>query len=305
MSVTSGGNAGNRWIRKTIGGTEDTIIVGFALRVTNNDSGSVCLCSLQENGTRHSELWMSTGTTTYNLIATRAGTTLGTATAAITDGTWMYVEFKTTIHDTTGTFIVKVNGVEVLNLSSQDTRNGGTGYVDQVALGNPNGNNSNHTIDFDDWYVLDDTGSAPNNDFLGDVRVAALLPNGAGNSTQMTASAGSNYQTVDENTPNGDTDYVSETTVGEKDTYTMTNLPTNADAVYGVKEAVYARKDDAGAVTLRQVIRTGGTDYEGGDIALLDSYKFFQAIREQNPNTTAAWTQSDIDGIEAGQKLQA
>lgn len=304
VQATSGGSAGNGWTRKNIGGTETTIVTGFAFRPIQNDTGVIQLVGLYEGTTLHADLRMSIGTGSYDLVATRAGTTLGTASAALVDGAWHYIEIKVFLHDTTGTFEVRVNGVVALNLTAQDTRNAGTPFCDRVLLGNAAGSSASHDVYFDDWYVLDTSGSL-NTDFLGDSRVAALYPTGAGNSTQWTPNAGSNWDRVDDTAADSDTTYNSEATVGEKDTYALADTPTTATTVAGVKEIVFARKDDAGAITLRQVIRAGGTDYEGGDFALGDTYTYKAELRETNPNTAVAWTDADVDGIEAGYKLQA
>ena len=307
FQATSGGSGGNGWVGKSIGGTATTIIVGFALNLQTNDSGTIELLSLDEGvgGTPHVSLRATTGTSTFTLSAGRGNyTELGSAVAAILDSIWAYVEIKAVIHDTAGSIVVKVNGVTVINVSGVDTRNGGTPKVDAILFGNGRGNNSNYDFYIDDIYVLDDSGSL-NNDFLGDVRVACIRPDGAGNSTQWTPSAGSNWQNVDDEEPNDDTDYNSEGTAGDKDLYTLTALPTSAGSVAGIREITRHRKDDAGAATIRQLIRTGSTDYEGSDVVVGDNYTYAQAIRETNPNTSAAWTESEINGLEAGVKRQA
>lgn len=306
--ATSGGSSGNGYVRKTISGTETTIIVGFGLLVVNNDTGTIELCSLDENaaGVDHISLRLTTGTSTYGLSVGRGNyTELGSAAAVIPDGTYVYVEMKAVIHDTTGSVEVRVNGVTVINVTGVDTRNGGVPAVTQVLIGNGRGNANNYDIRQDDVYVCDGTGSL-NNGFLGDSRVAALYPTGAGTTTQWTPSAGSNWQNVDEAPPDEDTTYNSETTAGEIDLYAMANLPSTAGSVAGIKEVAYHRKDDAGARTLRHVLRTGATNYEGADIAVADGYTYAGTVlRELNPNTGVAWTGTDIDGLEAGVKLQA
>jgi hypothetical protein len=306
--ATSGGSAGYGWIRRSIGGTEDTVITGFAFRPVTNSNGTSQFMALYEGTTLHVDLRISTGAGSYDLSATMNGTPLGsTVTAAFTDNVWHYVEVKCLIHDTAGTLEVRINGVAVLNLTSQDTKNGGTGFIDRIQLGvtaNP-ANGNDYDFDYDDWYICDDTGSL-NNNFLGDIRVAALFPSGAGTTTQWTPSAGSNFQNLEEVGPDGDTTYNSETTASDIDLFAMDNLPTNATTVAGIKEIAYHRKDDAGVRTLRHVVRTGATNYEGSDISVSDSYTYTGvALRETNPNTTVAWTQSDVDGLEAGYKLQA
>jgi hypothetical protein len=66
-----------------------------------------------------------------------------------------------------------------------------------------------------------------------------------------------------------------------------------------------ARKEDSGARTLRPVIRTGGSNFEGDDATLNQSYLATRHVWEQNPDTVADWTGTEVNAIEAGQKVQA
>jgi hypothetical protein len=294
-----------KWAERTIGGTAVTIVTGAAFRFLNTAGTTPALFTFHEGATIHVDLRLVTGTQV--LRVTRNGTQIGSdGTTVLSLDTWYYIEFKATIHDTTGSFSVHVNGVnESMGTQTNiDTRNAGTPLVDRVRLGGAV--STGLSWDADDWYVLNSSGSAPNNDFLGDIRVAAVLPSGAGNSTQWTPSAGSNFQNVDETPPDDDTTYNSEATASDKDTFAMGNIPSTPTTIYGVMQGARHRKDDAGSRTLRQVVRSGGTDYEGSDISVSDTYQFtFEPVRETDPNTAAAWTESGFNAVEAGYKLQA
>jgi hypothetical protein len=135
--------------------------------------------------------------------------------------------------------------------------------------------------------------------------VELLLPSGAGAETQWTPSAGSNYQNVDENPENGDTDYNKSNTVGQVDTYAMANLVSVAGLIYGVQYLEYARKDNAGTRTIAPVARIGGADYLGSNVNLSDSYAYTREIKELSPATAAAWTISEINAMEFGVKVTA
>ncbi|HET6380182.1 MAG TPA: hypothetical protein VFH63_03995 [candidate division Zixibacteria bacterium] len=227
-----------------------------------------------------------------------------TGTTLIGDAEWHYVEIKAIIHDTTGSIEVRLDGSTEITFNG-DTRNGGSGVINRlVVMREAAGFSSGDEIRQHDIYVCDSSGSVANN-FLGPVRVGALFPSGSGNSTQWTPSAGSNYQTIDEAAPNGDTDYNESTTPGNIDTVAMGNLPVSAAAIYGIQHLTYARKTDAGARTLRQVIRSGGTNFEGPDLTVLDTYKYFLKTYTLDPATNAAWTESGINALEAGYKDQA
>jgi len=270
-----------------------TWIVGFAYRPVV--SGDYDVVGFYDAGTVQLTLYYNTDRT---LSVKRGSTVLGTSVVALTLNAYQYVEFKATIHNSTGAYEVRLNSVNILSGSGADTQNTGNATANQLMANSPF---NNYT--FDDMYLCDGTGSS-NNDFLGDVKVTTLYPSGAGNSTQWTPSAGSNYQCVDESQANGDTDYVSSATATQRDTYAYGDL-TGSPTVHAVCLAMHARKDDAGARQIKPVVRHSSTDYDGTAISLATSYANHRQYYDVNPGTSVAWTASDVNGAEFGVKLEA
>ncbi len=300
-------NSTGRGITRVLPGSYSTIVVGFAVRSTGWDN-NVQLLQLSESGTNHIQLRT---TAAGRLQVCRSTTQIGsTGTATLTTNLFYYVELKVTIHDSTGSFEVRVNGTTDITGSSLDTRNGGTsGVIDTLVLGDNTGSAPNFSVnlDWDDLYVLDTSGSSPTNDFLGDVRIEALLPDNNGNSSQLVGSDGNstnNYQLVDESAPNGDTDYVESSTVGDKDTYSYGNLTSTTGTVYGVQILPYAKKTDAGVRSIKSVARLSGTETDSSDKTLSTSYGYLPDIRETKPGG-GAWSISDVNSAEFGVKVSA
>lgn len=226
------------------------------------------------------------------------GTVLGTGTTSITTTTFWYLEFKATIGSSSA-YEVRLNGVTEIS-GTGDTQNTANAYVTAVRFA-PSG----HNITFDDCYIAD-TAGANNNDFLGAIRIEAILPSGAGNTTGFTPSAGSNYECVDEADANDDTDYVSAASVGTKDTYAMGDLATlTAGTVRAVAFVPQARVDTSGARDVGGVARTGGADHDTSAQATVNSTSYKQPVlfMEQNPDTGAAWTIAEINAAEFGLKI--
>lgn len=244
------------------------------------------------------------------LYVTRNGTTLGTSSQSLVPAREYIVEWGITIDDSTGTASVRVDGVVVLNLTSQDTRNTAT-TVDRFYLQGLGGGDGQSAI-FDDLYILDDVDSgvtgAPNDDYLGDVRVVARFPSGNGASSDLLGSdadSTDNYLLVDEVAPDGDTTYVESSTIGDKDTYAYTNLTQTTGSVYGVQINAYARKTDAGTREIVTVARdAGATEEDGPTKSLGSAYEYHSDIREANPDGNQ-WTISDVNGSEYGVKVTA
>ena len=232
------------------------------------------------------------------------GTTLlgSTPISGFAFNTWFHFEVKAVLHDSTGSVVIKFNGVTVLNLTGIDTKNAGTktGF-DTVEWWGTNTAGAT-TIIVDDFYLCNGAGSV-NNDFLGDCTIQTLYPSGNGNYSQWVGSdadSTNNYLLVDENPPNT-TDYVESGTATNKDTYTFGDL-TGAPAVKGVATSIYMSKSDAGAQLMRQTARIGGTDYPSAtdDAPSFGSYLLSNRMMEVSPATSSLWTYTEVNGAEFG-----
>jgi hypothetical protein len=296
--VNGGSSSGNHAITKVLPASGGAI-VGAAFRTTTIQIGAV-LFQVREGTTVHIELSVGSGGT---LIVKRGATTLATSSSpAIVTASWQYVELKTVIHDTTGTYEVRVDGVAVpgLTASGVDTNNAGaTGQWDRILLGGSGGESA-----VDDVYVCDTSGST-NNDFLGPVKVETLLPQtGNGTNLGLTPSTGTDHGAlVDENPPNI-TDYNSSATVGAKDTYHYPSLSLTG-AILGIQTNLYVAKSDAATRQVCAVVRASGTDYDGANVAPSTTFGYFSEVRAVNPATGVAWTAADLAALEAGMKVTA
>lgn len=231
------------------------------------------------------------------------GTLLATGTAVLVANTYYHVEVKATIHDTTGSVQVRVNGTPDASYSG-DTRNAGTtGLLDRFAQVTPYGGSTGNGFAYLDDFVLMDTSGAVNNDFKGDCRVEALFPNGNGNSSMLVGSDGNstdNYALVDENPPNSDTDYVESSTVGDKDTYAYSNITSTIGVVHGVQILPFAKKTDAGSRSIAAVARSAGVEAMSADLPLTAAYQYLPAIVQSDPAVAGPWTIAAVNAAEFG-----
>lgn len=284
------------------------IIVGFAVNMALRASEQ-CLCTIQDGTTIQCSVNIQTDMKiNVRRGNTGSGTIIATSTNAIAYGAYHYFEVAITVHNTAGTIDVRWDGVNVpglTGLTSQNTRNGTNNYGNRVGLfGAPSNaalGGASTIVDVDDLYICDDSG-AQNNTFLGDVRVQAVFPSGAGNSNQFTPSTGSNYQTVDETTPNDDTDYNSSSTANDIDLFAMGDITPTSGTIKAVVVWVYCRKDDGGSRTLAPAVRSGGSNSFATTISVGSSYAYYPGIFELDP-ASAAWTVTTVNSIEAGYKL--
>lgn len=215
-------------------------------------------------------------------------------------GAWHSYQVKCVLHATAGTFELRLDGVTVINYSG--TTAGTTGDVTGVSIGQT----SPGALQWDDMWVCDGvdataTQGAANNGFLGDLKVSTLVPTAEGDTLQFTPSTGTaHFSLVDEN-PVNTTDYVSSPTVGQRDLFNVGDLPAAATSPIAVRVGIYAQKSDAGAASIKTLIKENGTLSSGAVQPLLTTWAgFYGAIRTKKPSNDTPWTVADINGLQVG-----
>lgn len=214
-------------------------------------------------------------------------TTVATSAAVVLfAGVTHHLQFMATIDPTVGVYEIRIDGVNVLSGTGANTRNTANNFANGYIL--CGGGATGGAWDIDDLYVWDGSGSL-NTGFPGDVRVLSSLPNGAGATTNFTPTSGANYTTVDDPTPNI-TDYVSGTTVGNKDTYAFADI-VGSGTVRGSMLSIYAQKADVGAARgIKAICRSGGTEVLSVEQILGLGWRYWlQAVYEQDPATSVLW----------------
>jgi hypothetical protein len=301
-ALFAGGYAQN--MKKVLPASVSTLITGFAFQASIAPAANVGVCWWIDGSTTQLTLVVTTDLRLAVYRGASGGTLLGQTSAnAIATGAYAYIEFKATFHGSAGTAEVRVNGTVVLTLAGVNTIMSGNASANALALGSditPPGAPSWY---FDDLYVLDTTGSA-NNTYLGDARIDALLPNADGTYTAFTPSSGSTHYTlVNESAPDT-TSYVASATVGAKDTYQMQDLGTT-NTIAAVQVSNAAVKDNTAARSISNLVRSGSTDYTGASTALTTTYAYYSTVLETDPATSAAWTQTGVNGMQAGSTVSA
>ena len=281
-----------------------TWIIGFAVYFSPVVGTGNTWFRIQDDGTVQVSVYMdSNGRLTF----TRNGTYLGVASTVFRSYSWYYVEIKVTIDNSNGAIAMRVNGVgDTITFSTgtattQDTQYTANATANRVYFV---GTSVGSTIVIDDLYICDGSGAA-NNDFLGDIRVQTILPSADGGTNEWTASANSRYQCVDDPTPDSVTDYISEDTAGQKNTFAFGNVTPTSGTVKGVATYIAARKDDAGSRSIAPVYGNGtpASDVDGATVSVGDSYIYYSEIKEQDPVAAADWTIASVNAAEFGVKL--
>lgn len=286
-------------ITKTLPSVYSTLILGAGFTwVKNNIATNIpdVIFNTLFNGTSQTYLQINESTSQLQVVRPNGTDNLN---YFFTQSQPYYIEFKITCHSSAGSYEVRISETVVGSNSGVNT--GNSSAINQVTLQASAG----HTKDYDDFYVCD-TSSLFNNNYLGDVRIEAIRPNGDGAHSEWDGSDGNsvnNYLLVDETAPNSDTDYVSTITPNDRDTYTMQDLVSTTGEIRAVQYILNARKDDAGFRSIRPIVRLGGVEYGGTSVSLGVGYSYFYEIVPINPSTGVTWTLADINDIEYGAEL--
>lgn len=179
---TGGGGGTIRTLN--LGGPYNGMVAGYALNPGGYQNNQTLIGFVDANGNNQCDLRMNG---TGQLFFTRNGTVVGgTSTFAFTTIAWSYFEFKALFSITgTGTCEVRVNGTVVLTstgLTNATTTASAAAVTYTIGSG---GSNSYGT----DFYVVDMVSGA-NTNYLGDVSVAEIFPNGPGVHSQWTPNVG-------------------------------------------------------------------------------------------------------------------
>ena len=202
-----------------------TIICGAAYAVAGVPTSIARILSLWDSATQQVGLYLNQDLTLEVLRGGSTSVTNGKSTLTLAVNRWYFIEWKVTIADSIGasSCVVKVDGQTWITVATgQDVKNTSNAYATEIRLG---GSSASPVSYWDDFYLCDSSGST-NNDFLGDIRVDVLAPNGEGSNSGWTCSTGStHYALVDETTPNDDTDYLSTSSAAARDSHNMASLP--------------------------------------------------------------------------------
>jgi hypothetical protein len=288
------------YLARSLGETITDVVVGFAFFSAGAPGGTEPIFEFTTSGADSIEIQYTSG----GVIQFSQGTTT-MSPAAITPNQWNYIEIV--LHATStssGTpSQIYVNGTLYQAISSFT---GGTslgGGVDGIRLRvGTNANDGAGNFTFDDLYVLalDGTYTGP----LGECRIEALYPNAAGSNTNWTNVGGSsNYQSVDNTTPDGDSSYVVSGTVGTVDTYGMSDLSSTPTTIFCVQANLWARKDNTSIRSISAAFKIGSTLYYSGTTNPFSGYADDPVIVAKSPATMSAWTASEINGFESGPNL--
>jgi len=219
------------------------------------------------------------------------GSPVYSTSSPLIGGVWQYWEIKIYSHETAGYCEVRINGVEVLNATSQDTLWSSVTASFYLSIVY----NLASTY-IDDVYVTD-------GEFLGPVKVKTFKPDDDGTYTDFAPLSGSNYENVDEIPYDEDTSYNEGSSIGDKDTvkYTVGAL---GGPVKAVQLDSVRKKSSLATAKVKNLIRSNSTDYlSSSEVDMQTDYIEDVEVYEDDPDDSNPWTQTKIEAAEFGVQI--
>jgi hypothetical protein len=242
-------------------------------------------------------------------LGTGTGTPIGPASAVglARVSTWTQIETKVTISSTVGQVEMRMNGGAtpiITTTASQNTQSTANAWVSGFLFESPVA--SPNSL-WDDWYMLDTTGAAPLNTYLGNVQVkgdksSANSAVGGRNAWTPTNPQNDNHLNVG-NIPANAAQFNADSTPGDYDMFRFP--PISAITVLFINEWALLELDAAGARTVELDGYSGGTDAPSQAYTPPSgSPQYFNQAYVKDPNTSAAWGVTAAGNAEFGVKVQ-
>ena len=249
---------------------------------TNGGQAGTLICGLGLSEAQQYYFWVGDD---QNIVAT--------ASPLITVGAWHSIGVELTIDPSAGSMNFYMDGQKFISY----TGNTGVMPCNNLVLGFFKGFSQTGIQTFDDLYVSNGTTQE------GERQIILRNPVGNGVSTQWTANTGgvnwamANAVPVEEYGNN----FVYANTVGYSDIYQMSTLPIMTNAISCVQVVLCGAKDNSETRIIAPQVYSGGTTVNLTNAALTNSYLYFTGVLSEDPNTSAPWTVSGVNGSQVGQ----
>jgi hypothetical protein len=287
---------------KNLDATKTSLIVGAAIRVApyQNTGVEPLLLGVLNDTSQVAHLVKIGADGRLKLYRSLSGseTLLSASVASAPARGWNYIELQVTQGTSTGILTVRINGVQAIYLTAQNTIQSG-GQLLTAFLGAHPGQSCPVTIDVDDLYIADTSGTI-NNTFLGDVCVDTLQvqDNGASNEWTVSPSGTQAWVAVsdaDESTA------ISASSQGLRQSFDVQSLQVIASpAIHGVQLTMLARKTGEGLGKVKGLVVSGAQSAVSADIILQEQLEWHSALFERNPNGNVQWAEAAFNAAEFG-----
>jgi hypothetical protein len=248
---------------------------------------------LWENGpgteTAYKVVFNTDGTWTFRRYSGAAFVTIGTTASAVISNAAAEFDFEITRDSVTGKFNVYKDGASIFSFSGNTSTDSN---VASIRFGGCAQTTEEMMLS---QVIVADVSTIS-------MKLVTQFPDGNGFNTSWA----NDYQNIDEAVYNSG-DFIETNTVGAIETSTTSNINA-AYAAYNVAGVAVAGRfsNDPGSVItdVQAAIRTASTNYFSANLSLPKDglERSVQAVFNTNPNTSAVWTQAEVNATEVGVK---
>ena len=289
-----------RYLSWSNGNTLTEIWSGVAYKINpGNVSGGVVMEFWSGSGVEASVTYDPYGGS-WNCYRGQFSTVLGGYVYPISWNQYHWIEIHYKISTTVGIMEVWVDGSQIVNVTGANTTQNSVTNFSAVWLGSLSNTCRGY---FDDWYVLDTTGTY-NNTRLGDSRIETLRPQSdAGPNNGVPSTAGPHYAMVDELQWSSSNSIILGSTAGNAEVFGMTSLSTAPTNIHAVRVLAVAEKTDAGALSANAIVISSNVEADGNSTTLNSSFAHVFNVFETDPNTGVPWAYTAVNAMDCGIKI--
>lgn len=236
--------------------------------------------------------------------ALSGGAAKANGTTVINTGGWHLIEIYFYEADSGGRIVMYLDGLLEIDYTG-DTKPGTGTTFSRIYFGDLDYTTSDTYCYFDD-IAINDTNGSEDNGWCGNGHVIKLTPEGNGDKSELLGSDGDsvdNYLLVNDY-PYDTTTYVQSATASATDLYNLTACGltnVNIFRVWGENRAI---DTTTGSGTMSIILKTESVEYESGSVALSTAYGGYSGSAYRlNPNTSSAWTTTQLDALQGGMKV--
>jgi len=295
-------------IRQVFDDNETELYGRMALQINSNaGQNNYTILSLRDSSNNPQMLLRYAAGTSTLSWHNGAGTLVALGNVLVPTDTWVVVEWHVVISNS-GSAIAKVNGTTDAVFSG-DTDYTNVGDVRSVYFGMSyvSGTTPQAIIYLDDIAINNAEGSYENS-WPGLGGTFWLRPNADGDQNDWTPSAGTaNWDMVDDVPPDNATTFNQALDSGAIDLYEVADCPQYIAAVRLVQVAYRAALVTSGYNELTDLVKTGGTVYQGKEytiVPITPSFTYYLGTPYYlNPQTSAAWGTVEVNAMQVGAEI--
>lgn len=263
------------------------VVCGAAVKQVAN-SGFIVL-QFCEGDTVHAQLVIpAVGQPTLAV----GGAAAVSASNSLSSSTWNYFELGVHCAES-GSYELRVNGSSIgwLPPTNADTRNGGTGVIDNVRVYGTQPE-SGH---IQDYYITYGDELA----WFGDSRMDPVLLAADGTPMDWVPSSGNAWERL-----NAGDGYVGSSVDEATALFEVADLGYTPTAIHSVALRGLLQKSDAGARGAAMLIKSGSSEVESSELTLSTDPLGLAQMARLNPATGQPWTVSEVNAMRAGLRVK-